>query len=347
MRQKLIVDVDTGIDDALALVYLLAHPKADVRGVVGTAGNVPARQVAANTLAWLGLCGRPDVEVALGAQAPLVGPARTAEEAHGPRGTGYAELPRPAAQLSARDGAHLWVDTARRHPGAVVGLATGPLTTLAHALDIEPGLPRLLRRLVVAGGAFNYPGNTTPAAERNIAADPEAARAVFDAFSAAGEDARPIVCGLELTERVALTPGHVAALSKAAGSTPREVVAPDDPLGERSTASNPLVRHLSDAVRFAMEAHRAYDHGFVAHLHDPFAAAVAVNPQWVKTRPATVDVETAGTLTRGMTVADWAGVWGRPVNADIAVDTDPAAFLDHFTDTVGAFAAALARQAEP
>lgn len=352
MRQKLIVDVDTGIDDSLALAYLLAHPRADVRGIVSTAGNVAAQQVAANNLGWLEVCKRPNIEVALGATGPLVAyaaagtstvpaPLRTCEDTHGPRGVGYAQLPATAATVSPRTGAALWVDVARKHPGAVVGLVTGPMTTLAQALAIEPALPQLLKRLVIMGGAFNYPGNTTPTAEWNIFVDPEAAKIVFDAFSEAPEDALPIVCALNLTERIEMTPAHVTALAKAAGSTPREVIAPDDPLGERSTASNPLIRHLSDAIRFYMEFHRASDQGFTAHMHDPFAAAVALNPQWVKTRSATVDVEVSGTLSRGTTVADWSGLWGRQFNAEIAVDTDPAAFFEHLIATIGPFAAKL------
>jgi len=98
------------------------------------------------------------------------------------------------------------------------------------------------------------------------------------------------------------------------------------------------VRHFSDAVRFYMEFHHLYEQGFLAHMHDPFAAAVALDPTLVTTRPATVDVELAGSLTRGQTVADWRGMWGRPANADIVVDTDPAEFFRRTIERVGALA---------
>ncbi|MCW4353131.1 nucleoside hydrolase [Hoyosella sp. YIM 151337] len=331
------LDVDTGIDDSLALLYLLASPEADIRGIAATGGNVPARQVAANNLAWLELCDAPAIEVALGAEAPLSAPLQTSEETHGPRGVGYAELPEPTRELSERSAAELWVETARKCKGTLTGLVTGPLTNLALALEIEPELPSLLKRLIIMGGAFNYPGNTTPIAEWNMSVDPEAAKIVFDAFSEA-PDELPIVCGLDLTERVIMRPNHISELAKAAGA-PVERVAPEDPLGERSQSPNLLIRHLSDALRFYMEFHRAYEQGFIAHIHDPFAAAVAINPQWVRTRAATVDVELAGTLTRGATVADWVGMWGRPPNVDIAVATDPDAFLSHFIDRLGGYAA--------
>ncbi|MDI9952257.1 nucleoside hydrolase [Rhodococcus sp. IEGM 1305] len=335
---RLIVDVDTGIDDSLALLYLLASPEAEIAGIASTAGNVPVEQVAANNLNWLALCGAPDIEVALGARVPLDCPLRTTEDTHGPQGIGYAVLPPSGRSLSERDATALWVDLVRAHPGELTGLVTGPLTNLALAIREEPALPRLLRRLVVMGGAFNHPGNTTPTSEWNVSVDPEAAKEVFDAFSGLPAGRRPILCGLDVTETIEMTPDHVRRLAEAAGSTPAEIISPDDGPQVRSTASNPVIRHLSDAIRFYMDFHRTHDQGFLAHMHDPFAAAVALNPAITRTRPATVDVELHGRLTRGTTVADWVGHWNREPNVDIAVRTDPAAFFDDLVDRVGRFA---------
>lgn len=338
----LIVDVDTGIDDSLALLYLMASPEAEILGITCTAGNVPARQVAINNLAWLELCRYPEVEVALGAEVPIIQPLMTTEETHGPQGIGYAELPAPTRGLSPRHATQVWIDNARRRPGEITGLITGPLTNLALAVKIEPELPRLLKRIVVMGGAFNHAGNTLPTTEWNIAVDPDSAKIVFDAFSGLPEGRRPIVCALDVTERVEMHPRHIAELAEAAGSTPAEIISPEDEPGRRSTASNPVIRHLSDAVRFYMEFHRLYDQGFLAHMHDPFAAAIALDPSLGRVRPATVDVELAGALTRGQTVADWRGMWGRPANADIVVDTDPAEFFRRTIERVGALARRLA-----
>ena len=177
------VDVDTGIDDSLALLFLLASPDAEIVGIASTAGNVPAPQVAANNLAWLDVARAGPIPVAVGSLTPLVVPLVTTEDTHGPQGIGYAELPASARSLDARSAAELWVDVVRAHPGEVIGLVTGPLTNLALALKREPELPLLLRRLVVMGGAFHYAGNTTPTAEWNVSVDPEAAKVVFDAFA--------------------------------------------------------------------------------------------------------------------------------------------------------------------
>ncbi|QCQ91026.1 nucleoside hydrolase [Rhodococcus sp. SGAir0479] len=335
---SLIVDVDTGIDDSVALLYLLARDDADVVAILSTAGNVPTAQVAVNNLAWLELCGRTDIEVAVGADGPLSSPLRTTEDTHGPQGIGYAVLPHPTHRVSDRSAAQAWIDLTRERPGELVGLVTGPLTNLARAVRADPELPGRLRRLVVMGGAFEYPGNTTPVAEWNVSVDPEAAAEVFAAFSSVPQDRAPIVCGLDVTERIILRPEHLHRLGALTGSTPVETVGPDDDPSTRSTTSNPVVRHVSDALRFYFEFHRDHGQGFIAHLHDPFAAAVALDPGIARYRRATVDVETEGRITRGQTVADWNGLWGRPPNAWIATDTDPDEFLDDLIRRVAGLA---------
>ncbi len=338
MKQPIIMDVDTGIDDSLALLYLLASPEAEILAITCTSGNVPAKQVATNNLAWLELCGAPDIEVALGSEVPIVAPLMTTEETHGPQGIGYAELPTPTRIISNRHATEVWVELARSRPGEIIGLVTGPLTNLALALRIEPELPRMLKRLVVMGGAFDHPGNTLPTTEWNIAVDPESAKIVFDAFSGLPSDRRPVICALDVTEQIEMRPHHIARIAELAGSTPAEIIAEEDVDGTLSTASNQVVRYLSDAVRFYLEFHVSHDQGFLAHMHDPFAAAMALHPEFGTTRPATVDVELAGTLTRGQTVADWHGLWGREPNADIVVAVDPAQFFDHLVERVGDFA---------
>lgn len=341
MTVPLIVDVDTGIDDSLALLYLLASTDAQILGIASTAGNVPVDQVAANNLAWLDLCRAGDIEVSLGAQNPLVAPLMTTEDTHGPQGIGYAELPVSTRSLSSRDATTMWIELVRSRPGEITGLVTGPLTNLALAVRRDPELPHLLGRLVVMGGAFQHQGNTTPTSEWNIAVDPEAAAEVFAAFSGLPPARHPIVCALDITETIEMTPEHIRRLAARAKSSPAESFSSVDEPGVRSVASNPIVRHFSDAVRFYMEFHRAHGQGFLAHMHDPFAAAVALRPGIATYRSATVGVELTGTLTRGTTVADWRGMWGQAPNAAIATHTDPEAFFDSLIERVGDLAARL------
>lgn len=346
-RTPLILDVDTGIDDSLALLYAAASPDAELVAVTCVAGNIDARQVATNTLAVLELAGRGDVEVAIGREVPLVRPLMTTPETHGPRGLGYAELPPAAASLSERHAVDLLIDEARRRPGELTLVTLGPLTNLAVAVLREPDLPRLYRRYVLMGGAYRSPGNTAPTTEWNINVDPDAAKVVFGAWAAAHEAdpavARPVALGLDVTEKAKITPDHVVALARRAGSTPDDSLAlagGEDPMqATRSVASNPVVRFVADALRFYMEFHSRYDGFYGAFIHDPLAVAAALDPALVRTEALPVDIELGGTLTTGETVTDWRRVWGRAPNIDVAVEADAAEFLNRFVERVGRLAA--------
>lgn len=334
------IDVDTGVDDALALMYLLASPDADLVGIASTGGNVGVEQVCENNLGLLALCRANQIPVSKGSPQTLTGPMRLPSKVHGPRGLGYADLPPAGQRLTGYDSASAWVSAARAFPGELIGVATGPLTNLALALRAEPQLPTLLKRLVIMGGSYDHRGNTTAVAEWNISVDPEAAAEVLTAWgSEAVEQQRlPILCGLDLTRKVAMTPEHLARLAAAAESTTTQL-SPDDERGTRSAASNPLIRVVEDAMRFYLEAYHELGHGYQAHLHDPLAAAVALDPELITTRPATVDIELTGTLTRAMTVTDWSN--RREPNALIGIDVDAAAFFDRFIERVGTFAREL------
>jgi purine nucleosidase len=352
-RIPLILDVDTGIDDSLALLYAVASPDAELVAATCVFGNVEAAQVAINTRAILELAGRADVEVALGRETPLVRALETTPETHGPRGLGYADLPVPSMPLSGRQGVEVIVESARARPGEIVLVTLGPLTNLALALDAEPALPRLLRGYTFMGGAFGVPGNTTPTTEWNIHCDPHAAKRVLAHWAAALiEDPtipRPVALGLDVTERARILPDDVVRLARRAGSTPDDSIAlshGEDPmLASRSVASNPIVRYVADALRFYMAFHARYDGFYGAFIHDPLAVAAALDPSLIETEPLFVDVETAGELTEGMTVADRRHLTGKPANLDVAVDADIETFLRRLIERVGGLAAERAAMA--
>lgn len=341
---RLLLDVDTGIDDALALAYLASLPEVEFVAVTATPGNAGLRQVALNTLAMLELCGRPGVEVAVGAEVPLSVPLVTTPETHGPQGLGHAVLPPPSGSVSARHAADVWVEAARAHPGELTALITAPLTNFALAIRREPRLPELLKRVVIMGGSFYHQGNTTPTAEWNTHVDPHAAKEVYAAFRGLPEDRLPIVCSLDTTERIEMRPEHIRRLSAAAGCAVEELVLPEQPEGLRSTSENPLVRHLSDALRFYFEFHRHYDQGYLAHVHDFFAAGVAACTLEYSTRTATVDVEVESTLLMGTTVADYRKLWGHPPNARVVSGNNPEQAFQELIQSVGALAARLYEQ---
>ena len=345
----MILDVDTGIDDSLALLYAMASPEANLVAVTCVSGNVEARQVATNTLGLLELAGRTDIEVAIGREVPLVRPLQTTPETHGPDGIGHARLPPPSRPVSDRHGVDVIIEEARRFAGEVTLVTLGPFTNVAVALEREPALPRLLRGLVSMGGAFGVPGNTTPTTEWNLHCDPEAARIVFRAWGQAIEAdpsiPRPLVLGLDVTEQARLTPEHVVRLARRAGSTPDEslvAAGQDDQLrAERSVASNPVIRFLADALRFYFEFHQRYDGFYGAFIHDPLVVAAALDRALVTSEALYVDVETSGELTTGMTVADRRRLTGNAPNIDVATTADAEAFLDRLVERVGGLAAAL------
>lgn len=319
----LILDVDTGVDDSLAILYACGSVEAELVAVTCVSGNIEARQVALNTLGVLGLAGRTDVEVCLGREVPLVRPLRTAPETHGPQGVGYATLPPPERPLSERHAADLIIDEARRRPAEVTLVTLGPLTNLAVAVLREPALPGLLRGLVMMAGSYRSAGNTAPTTEWNVAVDPEAMAVVLAGWAAVPGAPRPLALGLDVTEQAKLTPSHLAALRERAGN-------PGD---------SAVLRFIDDALRFYMEFHSRYDDFYGAFIHDALAVAAALDPALVRAESLAVEVELGGTWATGETVTDWRRQWGRQPNLDVCVEADVEVFFERFVDRLGGLAA--------
>ena len=326
-RIPLLLDVDTGIDDALALLYAAASPEAELVAVTALHGNAPVEDTERNTRAVLELAGC-EVEVAAGRAAPLLRPLETTPETHGPHGLGYATLPEPAAPRSARYGPDVIVDAARRRPGELTLVTLGPLTNLAVAVLAEPRLPRLLHRWIAMAGAFRVPGNTTPVSEWNIHCDPEAAQIALGAWQAAvdADEAQPraMIMGLDVTEGARLLPAHLDALAARGGG--------------------PVTAFASDALRFYFEFHAQYDGFYGAFVHDPFVVAAALDPNLVRSEPASVDVDAGHGPGDGQTIADWRHTTGRRPNADVAVAADADAFLARLVERLGGLASVRSRQ---
>lgn len=330
MKPRILADVDTGIDDACALIYL-AGSDAELAAVTTTGGNATALECALNTLGVLDLCGLPGADVAVGAEVPLRRTPVTTPETHGSEGLGYAVVPRLPERLSRRSALDVWVDELRTHPGRTTFLCTAPLTNLALALRAEPRLPELARRVVIMGGAYFYPGNTTPTAEWNTWVDPDAAKEVFTAFEGWPEDCLPIVCGLETTERIAYSPERLDRLLTAAAYAPVGWAENRDRhAGPLARTGSAVLDVMADALRFYFEFHCDYDQGYVAHLHDVYAAQVATSEAYAPTRTTVVDVEVDSELLRGTTVCDDRGIWGRRPNARLVTGNDPEAVFAAF-----------------
>jgi purine nucleosidase len=318
-----ILDVDTGVDDALALLYAVASPEIELIGATSVVGNISVEQATENTLAVLEAAGRGDVEVARGAARPLGRDHVPFPVVHGERGLGRAAPPPPAAKPSTRSAVELIVGSARERPGEVLLIATGPLTNIALALREEPHLPDLLGGFAMMGGAFARGGNVTPAAEANIWVDPLAADEVFTAFSGADEARLPICVGLDVTERAVMRRPDLDAVC---------APAPDSPLGQL----------IEGATSFYIDFYAAVVGEDGCRLHDPLAVAIAIDESLAGLVTTRVEVETDGRWTMGETVADLAGVRGSPwpvgwepeANARVALEVAAEEFMERFVERV-------------
>ena len=222
--------------------------------------------------------------------------------------------PEPAGCAHADNAIDKIVAAAKAHAGELIIVATGPLTNIAVALMREPELPKLVKRLVLMGGAFKEGGNTTPAAEFNIWHDPEAARIVFQSFG--GDGAAPLVAvGLDVTRQTLLLPEHLGDLARRCEGAPR---------------ADALLHFLEEATAayFDRVEKREGRRAFV--MHDPLAIAAALDPTLIETTAVAVDIETTGALTSGMTVADWRDVWKRKPNAKVATAVQAERMIDEF-----------------
>lgn len=253
------LDVDTGVDDALAIAYAV-RSGANLIGVSTVAGNVPIDFATDNSRRVLAWVGAPSVPVHRGASRPLAVTYQDAAHVHGENGLGGADLGERRAEESGTNGVQALLDAADRHDGSLVVVALGPLTNIAIALSLRPRLVKQVRKLVVMSGAFHVPGNVTPHAEFNAFADPHAAAQVM-----AADWSELVAVGLDVTHQTVIARGQWERLAE----------------GGAPTAE--LVRQI--AARTFLE--RQMD-GF--YLHDPLAVAVALDPSLITTEAMTVDV---------------------------------------------------------
>jgi inosine-uridine nucleoside N-ribohydrolase len=266
----LIVDVDTGVDDALALAYL-SQRAPELLAITTVAGNVPIDMSTGNTLkvqAWLG---KSEIPVHRGASRPLGVPYLDAAHVHGTNGLGDATLPESDRSEAEGHAVEAILRLAERYAGELTVLTLGPMTNLAIALNLRPGLVEQIRRVVVMGGSFFNPGNITPHAEFNVYADPHAAQQVFVAVWT-----EVIALGLDVT--------HQTVISRAAW----EGIADD--------ASLP-------ALLAKLILRRSYEERRLkgVYLHDPLAALTAIDSEFIQGIRGAVEVTLDGD-ERGRTV---------------------------------------------
>ena len=174
----LLIDTDPGVDDALAILMALRHAQHRVVALTIAAGNVGLEHTVRNARSLVDIAGSA-TPIFPGCPAPLLHAAEDAAFVHGQDGFGDVALPEPSTRVESEHAALAMLRLSHEHAGALTMVMLGPLTNLALALKLDPTLPGRVPRLLIMGGAVNLRGNTSVAAEFNVAFDPEAARIVF------------------------------------------------------------------------------------------------------------------------------------------------------------------------
>jgi inosine-uridine nucleoside N-ribohydrolase len=276
--QRVIIDTDPGVDDAMAILLALNSPELKVEALTVVPGNVEAAQGLENALKLVSLAGRCDVPVAGGAQHPLNQKLITAQYWHGKNGLGGVDLPASKCKADARFAPDLIIEMVHEYPHEITLIPVGPLTNIALAVSKDPGIVSLVKDIVIMGGSITG-GNVNGAAEANIYNDPEAAQIVFNAGWTV------TMVGADVGERTLITRKDVARLQ---------------------SSQRPESAFLGKLVDFYLT--RSEKSGYQgAAMYDPLAVAVVVDPTLVTLKTMHVDVETRGEFTRGETVANRMG----------------------------------------
>ncbi|MDT9409065.1 nucleoside hydrolase [Corynebacterium rouxii] len=308
--KKIILDLDTGIDDALALAYTLGSPELDLIGVTATYGNVLVEAGVRNDLALLELFGRSDVPVYAGEPHALAKESFEVLEIsafiHGKNGIGEAEVPEPTRKVQELSAVDFLIESVERYGEELMIVPTGAMTNIAAAMQKSEAFARNAQ-IVFMGGALTVPGNVSQWAEANVNQDPEAA----DIMVRNAGDITMV--GLDVTLQTLLTYAETATW-RALGT--------------------PAGNFLADATDYYI---KAYDttapHLGGCGLHDPLAVGVAIDPSLVTLLPINLKVDTEGP-TRGRTIGDEVRLNDPQKNCKVAVGVDVDRFLKEFMERI-------------
>ena len=313
MSQKVIIDTDPGIDDAMAIYFASQSPNIDLLGLTTVFGNVNVDLATQNALRLLELAGQ-QIPVCKGAALPHVGPESSyAYFVHGEDGLGNIGLGEPSRQADSRNAAEFIIEMAHKFPGEIVLVPIGPLSNIAMALKLEPQLPKLIKSLNIMGGAARVPGNVTPVAEANIWNDAYAAEIVFAA------DWEINMFGLDVTYDLPFSSDFVNVLAQ----------------------KNALLGGLVEkASQFYIDFYSKDRADRVCFFHDAFPLAFIVNPGLFKMTRGQMRIGT-DPLHRGQTSFAPLGTttsefWTNMPELNVATGVDHPALTNLFIDTYAA-----------
>ncbi|KMZ68689.1 Uridine nucleosidase 1 [Zostera marina] len=277
VKEKVIIDTDPGIDDAMTILMAFESPELEIVGITTVFGNAFTDVATRNGLLLCEMAGYPNVPVAEGHHEPLKGgKPKIPEFIHGSDGLGNMFLPFPNGKKIEKTASEFLVETVSQNPGGISILALGPLTNLALAIKRDSSFASKVKKIVILGGAFFSSGNINPAAEANVYGDPEAADIVFTC----GADI--IVVGINITTQVQLLDSQLQLLRSSKGKH---------------------AQFISDSCRFYRDWHVQSDGVYGIFLHDPVSFMALVRPDLFTFKKGVVRVETQGICT-GHTIMD-------------------------------------------
>lgn len=309
-KRKMILDLDTGVDDALAIAYALADPEVDLIGIVSSYGNNLLDVCAENSLKLLELLGHTDIPVFKGLPHSCTTDhfdvMQVSKDIHGDNGIGDVELPAPSRALEEQSGVDFYIEAAHKYSKDLIIIPTGPMTNLAAALKKDPEIANLIGNVTFMGGALTVEGNVTPVAEANINQDPKAADEVM-------KSNLPLtMVGLDVTLRTLLTKNETKQWC------------------ELGTASG---KAFADITDFYIDAYYNLDidkRGCA--LHDPLAVGVGIDPSFVSTISLFMKVVYQEGPYYGRTIGDNAKLNDPNPNVKVAVNVDKERYLKAFMD---------------
>ena len=305
--KKIILDCDPGHDDAIALLLAHGNPNIELLAVTTVVGNQTLDKVTRNALSVARIANITNVPFAAGAVRPLVRNVEIAPDIHGDSGLDGPVLPEPTIQLDKRHAIDLIIETIMSHPPKTVTLVpTGGLTNIAMAVRKEPKIVERVKEVVLMGGGYHV-GNWSAVAEFNIKIDPEAAHIVFN------EKWPVTMVGLDLTHQALATPEVIEKI-KAIKTKPAKFVL--------------------EMLEFFGKMYKQAQGFTYPPVHDPCAVAYVINPELIKTKRVPVDIELTGTLTLGMTVADFRFPPDDNCHTQVATELDHTGFWDLIVDSL-------------
>lgn len=309
---RIILDVDTGIDDAMGILFALGREQIAVEAITCTYGNIDVASATRNTLQILEAAGRTDIPVAAGCSRSLIRPfTKKGSRIHGANGIGEVEMPPPSTAPLDIWAPDLMIERVRAAPGEITLVPVGPMTNVAQALMKAPDIADKLAGIVLMGGTIWHPGVPfipSPVADANFFNDPEAARIVL-------QSGAPVtLVGMDVTMKARLTSAMM------------------DDIATRGGRASGLVM---EAARFYLRAYQGQYPGIDwCALHDPLAVAVAEDPTLVTSEAMKLDVECQGEITRGQVIPDRRATGDVTPNARVPVDVDVDRFVPRFVEAL-------------